>query len=315
MSEPKSLPIVEASSCCSPAPKAAESSCCSTEAAASSCCGGSAKGEGHAASEASAAIDSTSDVRVIVRERYGAVAQGRSEVAGCCAGPVDAVAAMLANGYTEADAANIPEGSNLGLGCGNPIAFAAILPGETVLDLGSGAGIDCFLAAREVGPTGHVIGVDMTAAMIERARVNAKKIEVSNVEFRLGEIEHLPVADRSVDVVISNCVVNLSPDKPQVFRDAFRALRPGGRMLVSDLVLTRDLNEEARRNVALYVGCVAGAERREAYLAQMEAAGFVEVEVVNATQYTIGVDQLEAGSMEREAFDAVLSIKVRARKP
>ena len=184
-----------------------------------------------------------------------------------------------------------------------------------MLDLGSGAGIDCFLAAREVGPTGHVIGVDMTPAMIERARANVARAGYPNVEFRLGEIEHLPVADASVDLVISNCVVNLSPDKPRVFREALRALKPGGRMLVSDLVLTRPLSPELQENVDLYVGCVAGASLREDYLAAMRDAGFVDVEVVGEGRYDVGLDTLPVDSPERAAFASVVSVKVRARKP
>src|SRR5439155_22533696 len=208
-----------------------------------------------------------------------------------------------------------PEGATLGLGCGNPLAFANAQPGETVLDLGSGAGIDCFLAAREVGAGGRVIGVDMTPAMLERARSNAGKHGYANVEFRLGEIEHLPVADATVDLVISNCVVNLSPDKPQVFREAFRALRGGGRMLVSDLVLTREIGSELKQNVDLYVGCVAGASLEEDYLRFIREAGFEDVEAVNRSRYDGGADRLAPGSPEREAFDAVASVKVRARKP
>jgi ubiquinone/menaquinone biosynthesis C-methylase UbiE len=218
-------------------------------------------------------------------------------------------------GYTAEQAAAIPEGANLGLGCGNPIAHADLRPGETVLDLGSGAGIDCFLAAREVGPTGRVIGVDMTAAMIARARENAARSAASNVEFRLGEIEHLPVADASVDAIISNCVVNLSPDKPRVFREAMRVLKPGGRMLISDLVLLRPLSPELQKNVDLYVGCVAGASLKDDYLSLMRSAGFQDVEVVSESRYTVGQDALLEGSAEREAFDSVVSVKVRARRP
>jgi 2-polyprenyl-3-methyl-5-hydroxy-6-metoxy-1,4-benzoquinol methylase len=191
-------------------------------------------------------VAAAGDIRTVVREKYGAIAdQGGTccgEGTGCGCGCVSDT--LSAIGYSADQAAAIPEGANLGLGCGNPLAYADARPGETVLDLGSGAGIDCFLAAREVGPAGRVIGVDMTPAMIEKARANAAKGSYSNVEFRLGEIEHLPVADASVDVVISNCVINLSPDKPQVFRDAFRALKPGGRIVVSDLVLTQPLPPE-----------------------------------------------------------------------
>jgi arsenite methyltransferase len=183
-----------------------------------------------------------------------------------------------------------------------------------VLDLGSGAGIDCFLAAREVGRSGRVIGVDMTPAMIEKARANASQGEWPRVEFRLGEIEHLPVADASVDAIISNCVINLSPDKAQVFREAHRVLKPGGRLVVSDLVLTRPLSPAMRENVDLYVGCVAGAALRDEYLQLMRDAGFSDIEVVNESRYTVGAAALAPDSAEREAFEAVVSIKVRARR-
>jgi len=262
------------------------------------------------------------DIRVVVREKYGEIAEGRSCGCGCgCsldqpekadAGTTAAVLDQI--GYTAEQKAAVPEGSNLGLGCGSPLAFAKAQPGETVLDLGSGAGIDCFLAAREVGPKGHVIGVDMTPAMIERARANAAKGDYPNVEFRLGEIEHLPVADASVDLIISNCVVNLSPDKPQVFGEALRVLKPGGRVLVSDLVLTRPLSPEAQKDVDLYVGCVAGASLRQDYLRMMREAGFSHVEVVGEGRYDVGLDTLPADSKEREAFAAVTSVKVRAHK-
>jgi arsenite methyltransferase len=252
------------------------------------------------------------DIRAVVREKYGEIAEGKRSGCGCggdCGGDV-----LIQLGYTEEQKAAVPVGSDLGLGCGNPLAHAALKPGETVLDLGSGAGVDCFLAAREVGPAGRVIGVDMTPSMLEKARANAAKASAANVEFRLGEIEHLPVADASVDCIISNCVVNLSPDKPQVFREAHRALRPGGRMLVSDLVLTRPLSPELRENVALYVGCVAGAAMKEEYLAMIRQAGFADVAVVEERAYTVGLDTLPVGHPEREAFASVVSVKVRARK-
>jgi arsenite methyltransferase len=269
-------------------------------------------------------MSETTDIRTVVREKYGAIAEGKPAGAGCCGSePSDSGcgcgcgsdSVLTEIGYTAADAAAIPEGANLGLGCGNPIAFADLKPGETVLDLGSGAGIDCFLAARAVGPTGRVIGVDMTPAMLEKARANAARSAVTNVEFRLGEIERLPVADASVDVIVSNCVINLSPEKPQVFREAMRVLKPGGRVLVSDLVLTRPLTPEAQKNVDLYVGCVAGASLKQVYLRMMSDAGFHDVEVVSESGYTVGQDALPAGSAEREAFEAVVSVKVRARKP
>ena len=253
-----------------------------------------------------------SDVRTVVREKYAVAAAGGTCATGCCAGPADAEAVLAQIGYTAEQAAAIPEGANLGLGCGNPIAHAALKSGEVVLDLGSGAGIDCFLAAREVGSTGRAIGVDMTPPMLERARGLAGKLGVANVEFRLGEIEHLPVADASVDVIISNCVVNLSPDKPQVFREALRVLKPGGRLVVSDLVLTRALAPELQRDVSLYVGCVAGASLEADYLQLMRDAGFAQIEVLERTGYTVGSDGLAEGSPERDAFGAVVSVKVRA---
>ena len=254
------------------------------------------------------------DPRSVVREKYAVVAEGGNCGCGCCGAEANDEAALAALGYTPEQRAAIPEGADLGLGCGNPIAHAALKAGETVLDLGSGAGIDCFLAAREVGDSGRVIGVDMTPAMLERARANRAKVNVTNVEFRLGEIEHLPVADASVDVIISNCVVNLSPDKPQVFRDALRVLKPGGRLVVSDLVLTRPLGEKLQRDVDLYVGCVAGASLKQDYLQLMRDAGFRDVEIVQEHGYSVGLENLAPGSPERDAFSAVTSVKVRAYK-
>ncbi len=255
-----------------------------------------------------------SDPRAMVREKYGSVAEGKTGAAGCCSGPEDAEAVLAQIGYGADDAALIPDGANLGLGCGNPVAFAEIRPGETVLDLGSGGGIDCFLAARRVGPTGRVIGVDMTPAMIERARATAERAGLRQVQFRLGEIEQLPVSNGTVDVIISNCVVNLSPDKPQVFREAARVLRPGGRLMLSDLVLLRDLSPELQRNVELYAGCISGAALKDDYLRMLREAGFDQVEVVSEGRYTVGSEGYPAGSPERAAFDAVAAIKVRAVK-
>ena len=257
------------------------------------------------------------DVREVVREKYGAIAEGGgccAEGAGCGCGCAESDV-LGAIGYSAEQASAVPEGADLGLGCGNPLAHANPRPGETVLDLGSGAGIDCFLAARAVGPDGHVIGVDMTPAMISRARANAARSDARAVEFRLGEIEHLPAADASVDVVISNCVVNLSPDKAQVFREAFRALKPGGRLVVSDLVLLAPLSPELQNNVDLYVGCVAGAAMKDAYVAFIEAAGFRDVEVLEERRYTVGQSALPEAGPERDAFEAVRSIKVRGWKP
>ena len=262
-------------------------------------------------------LDPAADPRATVRERYGSIAVGES--AGCCgtscgcnSGSIEGVLEQI--GYSAEQREAIPAEANLGLGCGSPLAFASVAPGETVLDLGSGGGLDVFLAARAVGQNGRAIGVDMTAPMIERARASATKHGYTNVEFRLGEIEHLPVADSSVDLVISNCVVNLSPDKAQVFREAHRVLAPGGRMMVSDLVLVRDLTPELRRSVDLYVGCVAGASRRDEYLRLIGEAGFSDVEVVKESRYEVGLDGLPPGSPERDAFAAVVSVTVRAVK-
>jgi SAM-dependent methyltransferase len=215
---------------------------------------------------------------------------------------------MTELGYSAEQAATLPEGANLGLGCGNPLAYAEIKPGETVLDLGSGAGIDAFLAAREAGPDGHVIGVDMTEAMIDLARNNAAKGNFTNVEFRLGQIEHLPVNDASVDVIISNCVINLSPEKDRVFREAFRVLKPGGRVLVSDLVWLSPPSPEVRESVEALVGCVAGASLKDDYLAFMREAGFTDVEV--AAQSSYAGDSCCGG----DAGQSVVSVKVRGLK-
>ena len=248
--------------------------------------------------------------RRVVRERYGAIATGSGSTetvdsgssgccgpeadaatdpgsSGCCApdaetaGTTDTADAEYSTtlGYTDADVDAVADGANLGLGCGNPTAIASLEPGETVLDLGSGAGFDCFLAAREVGETGRVIGVDMTPEMVERARKNVERNDAGNVEFRLGEIEHLPVADETVDVTISNCVINLSPDKPRVYREAFRVLRPGGRLSISDVVLTAPVPVERRGDPDSVAGCVAGAAPAEEVEAMLRDAGFVDVTV------------------------------------
>jgi len=262
-------------------------------------------------------MSATNDIRETVREKYGALAEGQDCGCGCstsavsCCGTDDV--AMTSLGYTKDELATIPEGANLGLGCGNPLAHAGVKPGETVLDLGSGAGIDAFLAAREVGPQGRVIGVDMTASMIARARENAAKGGYANVEFRLGEIENLPVADSSVDVIISNCVINLSPDKPRVFAEARRALKPGGRLVISDLVLTKALPDKVRQSIEAYVGCVAGASLKDDYLKFVRDAGFHDVTIVEERGY--GQSGLPAVVVEEKAWDAVASVKVRAVKP
>jgi arsenite methyltransferase len=254
------------------------------------------------------------ELREVVREKYGALAQGLASCCGEGCGCTTQGGLMEQLGYTAEQAARVPEGADLGLGCGNPLAYAAARPGETVLDLGSGAGIDAFLAAAEVGPTGHVIGVDMTPAMLSRARENQRKTGVPNVEFRLGEIEHLPVADASVDLVISNCVINLSTEKPQVFREAHRVLKPGGRMLVSDLVWLKPVPEEVRKNVDAWVGCLAGASLRDDYLQLMRDAGFVDVEVLKENSYTVGEDLAQRVGIEAELYRNIASAKIRAVK-
>lgn len=229
------------------------------------------------------------EIRGAVRERYGQIARDFQGTTASCCGPSDCCdggdggqpnvsAAQLLYETTDVDELPV-DVTGLSLGCGDPVTLATLEAGQTVLDLGSGGGIDCFLAAKQVGPTGHVIGVDMTADMIEKARANAHKLGAKNVEFRLGEIEHLPVADESVDVVISNCVINLSPDKPQVFREAYRVLRPGGRLAVSDIVTRVELPPEIKENLDSWASCVAGAWVDKDYVAAIEAAGFADVTV------------------------------------
>ncbi|NLD49068.1 MAG: arsenite methyltransferase [Clostridiaceae bacterium] len=223
------------------------------------------------------------DIRDFIRKNYAEVAQ-KGTAGGCCSGgcscsgaPVDINEASIKMGYTEGDLSSVPLEANMGLGCGNPIAIAALKEGEVVLDLGSGGGFDCFLARRQVGETGHVIGVDMTADMIKLARKNAEKSGYTNVEFRLGEIEHLPVADSSVDAIISNCVINLSLDKEQVFKEVFRVLKPGGRLSTSDFVATAQLPQNIKLDLALIASCIGGAEYIEDIKAMLEKVGFKDI--------------------------------------
>lgn len=225
-------------------------------------------------------IRENDDIRAAVRARYGQIAAGftSGSAPGCCGSTGDAPA--IAALYESPDVATLPaEVTGLALGCGDPVALARLEPGQTVLDLGSGGGIDCFLAAQRVGPTGHVIGVDMTPQMLDKARAAAARLGAANVEFRLGEIEHLPVADASVDVILSNCVINLSPDKPAVFREAFRVLKPGGRLSVSDILADRPLPDALRAQADAWASCVSGAIPAADYVAALEAAGFVDVQV------------------------------------
>jgi arsenite methyltransferase len=261
---------------------------------------------------------SSKDLRQAVREHYGEVAQkGSSCCAPTCCSPearketaADDTARTL--GYTAEEITAVPEGANLGLGCGNPQAIASLKAGETVLDLGSGAGFDAFLAARQIKSRGSVIGVDMTPDMVAKARGNAAKGAFQNVEFRLGEIEHLPVADNSVDVIISNCVINLSPKKEQVFKEAYRVLKPGGRLAVSDIVATAELPEEARQDLALYTGCMAGASLIADLERTLTEAGFSQIQMKPKDESRSFIREwVPGGNIE----DYVVSATIEARKP
>ena len=276
---------------------------------------------------------SDQSVKETVKERYGSIAK---EDASCC-GPTTSEALCCGAssqdtmsksiGYSDEDLQAVPEGANLGLGCGNPLALSSVKEGDTVLDLGSGAGFDCFLAAKRTGETGHVIGVDMTPEMLAKARANAEKGGYTHVEFREGEIEKLPVEDNSVDIVISNCVINLSPDKEAVFSEIHRVLKPGGKFFVSDIVLSAPLPDSIRNSAAAYTACVAGALLKEDYLAKIQASGFKEVNVLK--EATFPLDALtndpnvrdlseklgDATEEEREqAAQSVLSVQVEGKK-
>jgi len=281
--------------------------------------------------------DNSEDVRSHVRRRYGQIAaNSQSNIqssccstdieiqSGCCPPgeviPLDQVSQM----YQAPDVGELPEEvTSLSLGCGDPVTLASLQPGQVVLDLGSGGGIDCFLAAKRVGATGRVIGVDMTSEMLEKARLNKEKLGVANVEFRLGEIEHLPVPDSNVDVVISNCVINLSPDKKQVFREAYRVLKPGGRLAVSDIVTDGPLPAIVQKSLAAWAGCVAGALKIEDYISAIEEAGFMDVELtpvyLDRHQIDAAIEQLDLTGEDiaggEAIYKTVLSAKVRARKP
>jgi len=285
--------------------------------------------------------DDQEQVRDTVRDAYAQVARkgslpviATSESSGCCtpatsccgsARSIDELAREL--GYSAEQLAALPQGANMGLSCGNPTAIARLEPGQVVLDLGSGGGFDCFLAGPKVGPRGRIIGVDMTPDMLSKARRNLPEYRrnagLDNVEFRLGEIEHLPVADATVDVVISNCVINLSPDKPQVWRDIARVLKPGGRVAVSDMALLKPLPQSVREMVEALVGCVAGAVRIDEYRAMVEVAGLVEIDLRPKPEYVAALSQFEDPLYRRiaqslppgtSAADYVTSVDVTARK-
>jgi len=245
-----------------------------------------------------------------VKKRYGEIAKTECSScssgccsSSCCSSPPKYVAWRI--GYSPDDIESVPDDSVLGLGCGNPVALASLKEGETVLDLGSGGGIDVFLAAKKVGTTGKVIGVDMTEEMVARAKASALKHGYKNVEFRLGEIENLPVEDETVDIIISNCVINLSPDKLKVFQEAYRVLKPSGRLMVSDLVTEGKLPEEIRKSYAAWAGCIAGALEKREYLETIKRAGFKNVKVASEKAYTIDVSQELKGkitSVQVEAY-------------
>jgi len=271
------------------------------------------------------------EIKKVVREGYAQIAKQDSSccapVSSCCGSTDLAHDISKQIGYTDEELGAVPEGANLGLGCGNPVALVSLREGETVLDLGSGAGFDCFLAAEKVGGKGRVIGVDMTPEMIEKARENARKGNYSNVEFRLGEIENLPVADNFVDMVISNCVINLVLDKRRVFKETFRVLKPGGRLMISDIVLLKELPAFIKNPIEAYIGCISGAIMRDEYISAIEGAGFREVRIIDETSFPIEcmandptakalIETLNVPLEEvREVASSVISIKVEGVKP
>jgi len=277
------------------------------------------------------------NVRENVRKRYGRIAEsgktggGSTTLPSCCGNPADFLTGnpmasccgdkevnpeQLAHlmGYGKEDLSGIPEGANMGLGCGNPSAIAALKPGETVLDLGAGGGFDCFLAARQVGDAGHVIGVDLTPEMVVKARRNVEKPGMKNVEFRLGEIEHLPVADNTVDVILSNCVINLSPDKAAVFKEAFRVLKPGGRLAISDIVAAAELPDEIRRDMALVTSCIGGAAQVEDLEKMLSDAGFEKIRIAPKRESRELIGQWDLHP-EKTLADYVVSASIEAVKP
>jgi len=278
----------------------------------------------------------TEDIRGHVREHYGKIASDfETGTQSSCCEPGDATSScceaeatisidQISTLYQTPEVTELPEEvTGLSLGCGDPITLAALLPGQTVLDLGSGGGIDCFLAGKRVGETGRVIGVDMTSQMIEKARANKAKVGATNVEFRLGEIEHLPASDQSVDVIISNCVINLSPDKPQVFREAYRVLKPGGKLAVSDIVTDGPLPKELKESLVAWAGCVSGALDISDYITGLKQVGFIDIEVtpvyfddatiIEAAEQTGFAEVVKTG--DRKLFKSVYSAKITAFRP
>lgn len=284
-------------------------------------------------------VEKEDEIRKMVREGYAKVATKKSSccppVDSCCAsidsccegGTISFEAMSKMVGYTEEELKAVPEGANLGLGCGNPVALASLKEGEIVLDLGSGAGFDCFLAANRVGGAGKVIGVDMTPEMIDKARMNARKGNYENVEFRLGEIENLPAANNSVDVIISNCVINLSPNKKRVFEEAYRVLKPGGRLMVSDIVLLKELPDFIKKSVEAYISCVSGAIMKDKYLDLIRMVGFQEINIIDETAFPAEcvtndptvkriTDELRIPfETVEEAINSAVSIKLNGIKP
>jgi SAM-dependent methyltransferase len=270
------------------------------------------------------------EIKNKVKEGYGRVAMENRPCCGapsfCCGSNASIRTIGETIGYSRDEMNQVPEGANLGLGCGNPVALASLREGQTVLDLGSGAGFDCFLAAKAVGEHGRVIGVDMTPEMVKKAWENAKKGGYRNVEFRLGDIEYLPVIDNSVDVILSNCVINLSPNKPKVFAEAFRVLKPGGKLTLSDVVLLRPLPPVLAGSAAAYLGCVAGASLKKDYLHMLTEAGFADVQVVGENPFYLGeaaADPVVLAIIEeakltpdavKEIGKSIVSIKVVATK-
>ena len=277
-------------------------------------------------------------IRQAVRERYGKIANSGSEVPGisssvpccgesgtaagknsaasCCSSGSDVTSEQMSTlmGYSKQDLASVTDGANMGLGCGNPVALASLQSGETVVDLGSGGGFDCFLAAKQVGDTGRVIGVDMTPDMLSKARANAEKMQTQNVEFRLGEIEHLPVADNSADIIMSNCVINLSPDKLSVYRDTYRILKPGGRLAISDIIAIAPLPQEIQQNLALVSACVGGAATIDDTRNMLAQAGFENIKITAKDESRKLISEWTAGD-SKNAGDYVVSAYIEATKP